>query len=451
MSRERIIIFVTFVIMMTISPVTVIGEKLVIGYYPHWLKDNLPPEEIDLKNLTHIIHAFAWPNSDGTLSTYNGMIDGNLNYQVHLSGKQILISLGGWGNSTAFSDVTGNSSLRSTFIANIISFIQQNDYDGVDIDWEYPSTLVHKENLTLFVSELRSALDMIDSGYLLTMAISSGNWYGQWFDYEKLVSICDWLGVMTYDFHGTWSSHAGHNSPISSPSNCSDGSVETALSYLRDQRYIPSNQLVLGIPFYGKVFNAPLLYESFTGVVTDLEYNEIPSLINAGWSRLWDDYSKVPYLLNNDATKLITYDDSISVALKAERAIQENLSGVMIWAIGQDLNNGRQPLLEAVGNSMRAVSIINDISSPNTMRLYNSHPNPFNSSTTVQFRIPQNSHLTLDILDINGQIVEKLFSGNLEKGSHSVTWNPPHISSGLYFMVLQSNKQVMTNKLLYIK
>ena len=451
MSRERIIIFVTFVIMMTISPVTVIGEKLVIGYYPHWLKDDLPPEEIDLENLTHIIHAFAWPNSDGTLSTYNGMIDGNLNYQVHLSGKQILISLGGWGNSTAFSDVTGNSSLRSTFIANIISFIQQNDYDGVDIDWEYPSTLADRENLTLFVSELRSALDMIDSGYLLTMAISSGNWYGQWFDYEKLVSICDWLGVMTYDFHGTWSSHAGHNSPISSPSNCSDGSVETALSYLRDQRYIPSNQLVLGIPFYGKVFNAPLLYESFTGVVTDLEYNEIPSLINAGWSRLWDDYSKVPYLLNNDATKLITYDDSISVALKAERAIQENLSGVMIWAIGQDLNNGRQPLLEAVGNSMRAVSIINDISSPNTMRLYNSHPNPFNSSTTVQFRIPQNSHLTLDILDINGQIVEKLFSGNLEKGSHSVTWNPPHISSGLYFMVLQSNKQVMTNKLLYIK
>ena len=82
MSRERIIIFVTFVIMMTISPVTVIGEKLVIGYYPHWLKSDLPPEKINLNTLTHIIHAFAWPNSDGTLSTYNGMIDANLNYQV---------------------------------------------------------------------------------------------------------------------------------------------------------------------------------------------------------------------------------------------------------------------------------------------------------------------------------------------------------------------------------
>ena len=223
------------------------------------------------------------------------------------------------------------------------------------------------------------------------------------------------------------------------------------MSYLRDQRYIPSTQLVLGIPFYGKMFNAPVLYESFTGDVTDLEYHKIPSYINAGWSRLWDDYSKVPYLLNSDASKLITYDDSISVAIKTEKAIQEDLSGVMIWAIGQDINNGRQPLLEAIWNSMQAVSVINNTPSPEPMRLYNSYPNPFNSSTTIQFSIPQNSHLTLDILDINGGIVEKLFSGKLKKGSHSVKWNPPHISSGIYFMVLQSNKNVMTNKLLYIK
>jgi chitinase len=437
--------------MMITSPDSVVGEKMVIGYYPHWLKSDLPPEKIDLYHLTHIIHAFAWPNSDGTLSTYTEMIDADLNYQVHLGGKQILVSLGGWGNSTAFADVTGDASLRSTLISNIISFIQQNDYDGVDIDWEFPSSLADRENLTLFMSELRSALDIVDTGYLLSMAISSGNWYGQWVDYEKLVNMCDWFGVMTYDFHGGWSSHAGHNSPISSPSNCSDGSVETSLSYLRDQRYIPSTQLVLGIPFYGKMFNAPVLYESFTGNVTDLEYRKIPSYINADWSRLWDDYSKVPYLMSSDATKLITYDDSISVAKKTEKAIQEDLSGVMIWAIGQDLINGRQPLLEAVGNSMRAVSVINNIPSPETMRLYNSHPNPFNSSTTIQFRIPQNSHLTLDILDINGGIVEKLFSGKLEKGSHFVTWNPPHISSGIYFMVLQSNNNIMTNKLLYIK
>ena len=450
MIRERIIVFATVVIMM-ILPDAIVGEKLIIGYYPNWIKDDLTPEKIDLNNLTHIVHAFAWPNSDGTLSTYSGMIDPNLNFLVHNSDRKILISLGGWGNSSSFSDVTGDSSLRSSFISNIVQFIQQNDYDGIDIDWEFPSTLEDRENLTLFMSELRSSLDKIDTGYLLTMAISSGNWYGQWFDFEKLVGICDWFGVMTYDFHGAWSSHSGHNSPISSPLNCSDGSVETALSYLRDQRYIASTQLLMGIPFYGKMFNASELYKSFTGDVTDLEYNKIPSYMNADLSRLWDDYSKVPYLLSSDETKLITYDDSISVTLKTKKAIQENLSGVMIWAIGQDLINGRQPLLKAVGNSMRAVSVINDIPSPKAIRLYNSHPNPFNSNTTIHFQIPEHVDLTLDILDVNGRIVEKLFSGKLEKGSHSVTWNPPHISSGIYFMVLQSNKNVMTNKLLYIK
>ena len=97
MLRERIIVFATIVIMM-IFPDAIFGEKLVIGYYPHWIKEDLTPEKIDLNNLTHIVHAFAWPNSDGTLSTYSGMIDPNLNFLVHNSDRKILISLGGWGN-----------------------------------------------------------------------------------------------------------------------------------------------------------------------------------------------------------------------------------------------------------------------------------------------------------------------------------------------------------------
>ena len=123
MIRERIIVFATVVIMM-ISPDSILGEKLIIGYYPHLIKDDLTPEKIALNNLTHIVHAFAWPNSDGTLSTYSGMIDPNLNFLVHNSDRKILISLGGWGNSSSFSGVTGNSSLRSSFISNIVQFIQ---------------------------------------------------------------------------------------------------------------------------------------------------------------------------------------------------------------------------------------------------------------------------------------------------------------------------------------
>ena len=84
------------------------AEPKVIGYYPHWLKSDLKPGQIDFENLTHIIHAFAWPNKDGTLTMYSGMIDPDLNYKVHLAGREILIALGGWGNSDAFSDVVAD-------------------------------------------------------------------------------------------------------------------------------------------------------------------------------------------------------------------------------------------------------------------------------------------------------------------------------------------------------
>ena len=188
-----------------------------------------------------------------------------------------------------------------------MSFVETNDYDGVDIDWEFPSTSSDKTNLTLFISELRKELDEINTDYLLTMAISSGNWYGQWFQYDELMNYCDWFGAMTYDFHGSWTNHAGHNSPISAPSNCSDGSIETALTYLLQQRKISPSQLVLGIPFYGKQFNATGLYSTKTGNVTDLRYNNVPGYINSGWNRLWDNFSEVPYLINSDSTKLITY------------------------------------------------------------------------------------------------------------------------------------------------
>ena len=427
------------------------AEPKVIGYYPHWLKSDLKPGQIDFENLTHIIHAFAWPNKDGTLTMYTGMIDPDLNYMVHLEGREILIALGGWGNSDAFSDVVADSTLRSYFISNIVSFIETNDYDGVDIDWEYPSSSLDKTNLTLFISELRKELDEINSDYLLTMAISSGNWSGQWFQYDELMNYCDWFGVMTYDFHGSWTNHAGHNSPMSAPSNCSDGSINTALAYLINQRRITPSQLVLGIPFYGKQFNASDLYKPKTGNVTDLRYNSIPGYINSGWNRLWDNFSEVPYLMNGDSTKIITYDDSISVMKKTEKAMEENLSGVMIWAIGHDIINGRQPLLESVGKSIRSVSVSKETPFPAKFRLYNNYPNPFNSGTTIQFRIPNNSAFSLDILDVNGRTVETLFTGYIEPGSHSIAWYPHNVPSGIYFALLKTNNHIITKKMVYVK
>ena len=426
------------------------SQNKVVGYYPSWVQKDFTVNDIDLETFTHIIHAFAWPNKDGTLSTYSEMIDPSINTTIHEKGRKILIAIGGWGNSDEFSPILSDSLKRITFISNIISFLETNQYDGVDIDWEFPSSESDRKNLSIFINDLRSAMDDTGKYYLLSMAISSGSWSGQWFEYDELSKYLDWFGVMTYDYHGSWTNHAGHNSPMYSPNNCSDGSINSSLEYLIKERNIPPSKIILGIPFYGKEFNASGVYKIQAGNVADLRFNSIP-IQNLEWTHYWDNYSKVPYLINNNSTKIITYDDSLSVHIKTQESMKQNLSGIMVWAIGYDVKNGIQPLVDSIKNSLLKVSIESKESINDEFRLYKNYPNPFNGSTKIVFKTPTNSFFSLEIVDINGHLVETIIPKNSLQRSNSVKWEPKNTPSGIYFAYLRSEKHTVTKKMLYIK
>ena len=87
-------------------------------------------------------------------------------------------------------------------------------YDGADLDWEGPSTLAQKANEAAFVKELRTAFRAVDTTWLITMAIGASDWSGQWRDFATLTLYVDWFNAMEYDFHGSWSSIAGHDAPM---------------------------------------------------------------------------------------------------------------------------------------------------------------------------------------------------------------------------------------------
>ena len=106
-------------------------------------------------------------DKDGTLSTYSEMIDPSINTTIHEKGRKILIAIGGWGNSDEFSPILSDSLKRITFISNIISFLETNQYDGVDIDWEFPSSESDRKNLSIFINDLTG---QIFSLFILTVA-----------------------------------------------------------------------------------------------------------------------------------------------------------------------------------------------------------------------------------------------------------------------------------------
>lgn len=55
-------------------------------------------------------------------------------------GIKVLIAIGGWNDSAGdkYSKLVNNPSARRLFIAHVVDFIEQNNFDGLDLDWEYP-------------------------------------------------------------------------------------------------------------------------------------------------------------------------------------------------------------------------------------------------------------------------------------------------------------------------
>lgn len=55
-------------------------------------------------------------------------------------GLKVLVAIGGWNDSAGdkYSRLVNNPSARQRFIENVLDFIEQNNFDGLDLDWEYP-------------------------------------------------------------------------------------------------------------------------------------------------------------------------------------------------------------------------------------------------------------------------------------------------------------------------
>lgn len=75
-------------------------------------------------------------------------------------------------------------------------------------------------------------------------------------------------------------------------------------------------------------------------------------------------------------------------------------------------------------------------------------PNPFYQSTTIELDLYIKTKLTLSIYNQLGEKVEAIFEGNKEKGTYQLTWNSVKLSSGIYFIKLQSNNGITTQKII---
>lgn len=256
---------------------------------------------------------------------------------------EVLLSIGGWGSGN-FSEMAADPKLRKKFAKDCRRIVKEYDLDGIDIDWEYPTSSAagissspeDKANFTLLMKDLRKALP---KKTLLTMAsISSASFV----DFPAIMKYLDFVNIMAYDM----ASPPKHHSPLHSSETLGKHSAESAVdAHLKAG--VPASKLILGLPFYGRG-NGP--YSNFT------DYKRLK--IAEGCEERWDSIACAPYIADSDGKLVLGYDNPQSIALKCDFIKEKGLLGAMYWDYAGDNEDGDLRKTVAAGILRREGDII---------------------------------------------------------------------------------------------
>lgn len=298
-------------------------SKVVVAYVTSW-SEVMP----DPQYMTHINYAFGHVNE-----SFNGVkIDNEerLRQIVDLRKQKpelkVLLSIGGWG-SGRFSEMAANDEYRRAFAADCDRVVKEFALDGIDIDWEYPTSSMANissspddtENFTLLMQDIRAAIGNEKELTLATVASA------RYIDFKAILPSVDFVNIMAYDMASAPKHHSalypsGHSGDITS-----DGAVT---AYLKAG--VPPSKLVMGMPFYGRGGDG---YPSFQ------DYNKVGNT-DTQYTEKWDEVAQVPYLADKNDTLVFGFENPRSLAIKCQYILDKDLLGGMYWDYSGDNEQG---------------------------------------------------------------------------------------------------------------
>ena len=202
----------------------------IVGYYPSWVDGNTQnyvssPSQVDYSKYTHICYAFAIPGGDGNIGSVPGAsVLQDLVTRAHAKNVKVLLSIGGWldssPGSTPFESIASSSANITRLSDACARLVTQYNLDGIDLDWEYPTTKARWNALAPVISTR-----MHNMGKLFTAAVAESAYYGDAYDN---VNIVDLLNIMCYGNYNM---------------------ASDAMKYWTN-RGVPQSKRMLGVPFY---------------------------------------------------------------------------------------------------------------------------------------------------------------------------------------------------------
>nr|APL97142.1 chitinase 2 [Penaeus monodon] len=376
----------------TIIPDT--GYK-VVCYFTNWAwyrqgAGKYRPEDIDPNLCTHIVYGFAV--LDGTrllIKPHDTWADyDNKFYEkvaaLRARGIKVTIAIGGWNDSAGdkYSRLVNNPEARRKFNEHVIEFIQRHNFDGLDLDWEYPvcwqvnckkGPASDKAAFAEWIKELHYAFK--PHGLLLSAAVSPSNKViDAGYDVPALNRYLDWIAVMTYDYHGHWDKKTGHVAPMYLHPEDEDIYFNSNFTiHYWMEKGADRKKLIMGMPLYGQSFSLASASDNglnqkaygrgtageFTRAGGFLAYYEIcDRVLNRGFTVVKDPEGRMgPYAYNGN--QWFGYDDIAMIRYKSEWVKKMGLGGGMIWALDLDDFSNRcgcepHPLLRTINRVLRS-------------------------------------------------------------------------------------------------
>lgn len=312
--------------------------RRIIGYFTSWRNGaNGQPsylvKDIPWGKITHINYAFAHVASDYSVSVgdtanpdnpatgmewpgiagaetdpgyaYKGHFNQLSKFKDQHPEVKTLVSIGGWAETgghfndngdrvadggfytmTTNPDGSINHQGIEAFANSSVAFIRQYGFEGVDIDYEYPTSMNDAGNpqdfgianplrgslMTSYVELMRVLREKLDQAgeqdnthYMLTIASPSSGYLLRGMETMQITQYLDYVNIMTYDLHGAWNEYVGHNSALfdngNDPELAAAGvyttsqyggigylNIDWAVKYFRGS--MPAGRINIGIPYY---------------------------------------------------------------------------------------------------------------------------------------------------------------------------------------------------------